>query len=185
MRIIKIVPDTVVDGPGLRTSIYFAGCKVHCEGCHNLESWNLSGGEEMYPTEVLCKIKEYGNKRVTLTGGNPLDQEHLFHIQTLCESLKKEGYDIWLYTGYTWEHVIREIQDFMWRPGSRRIELVKILDNIDVLVDGPFMLSKKDSSLLYRGSSNQRLIDVQKSLRSNKVIIYKDDGNAPADSRTD
>ena len=80
MRILKIVPDTVVDGPGLRTSIYFAGCKVHCTGCHNPESWDLNGGDEYFPSEIIEKIEEYGNKRVTLTGGNPLDQEHLFHV---------------------------------------------------------------------------------------------------------
>lgn len=174
MRILKIVPDTVVDGPGLRTSIYFAGCKIHCEGCHNLESWNLGGGEEMFPAEVLRKIEEYGNKRITLTGGNPLDQEHLFHIQVLCESLKREGYDIWLYTGYTWEHLIGQIQSFMWNNKGRYIELMKILDNIDVLVDGKFIPELRDTSLLYRGSSNQRIINVQQSLKENKVVLYEE-----------
>lgn len=173
MRILKIVPDTVVDGPGLRTSIYFAGCKVHCEGCHNPESWDLNGGEERFPLEVLRIIEEYGNKRVTLSGGNPLDQEHLFHVQVLCETLKKEGYDIWLYSGYTWEHLISRVQNFMWNSKSRYLELMKILDNIDVIVDGPFIKDLRDASLLYRGSSNQRIIDVQKSLKENKVVLYE------------
>lgn len=174
MRILKIVPDTVVDGPGLRTSIYFAGCKVRCEGCHNPESWDLNGGEEVFPNEVLNKIKEYGNKRVTLTGGNPLDQEHLFHVQVLCEELKKEGYNIWLYSGYTWEHIIAKIQDFMWITRGRYLELMKILDNVDVIVDGKFMPSLRDTNLLYRGSSNQRLIDVQQSLKAGEVVLYKE-----------
>ena len=174
MRILKIVPDTVVDGPGLRTSIYFAGCKVHCEGCHNPESWDLNGGDEYYPNEVISKVEEYGNKRVTLTGGNPLDQEHLFHVQVLCEELKKKGYDIWLYSGYRWEQLIRKVQDFMWHTRSRSLELMKILDNVDVLVDGMYIPEYRDTSLLYRGSSNQRLIDVQESLKQNKVILYKE-----------
>lgn len=173
MRILKIVPDTVVDGPGLRTSIYFAGCKVHCEGCHNPESWDLDGGEEMYPAEVLRQIEEYGNKRVTLSGGNPLDQEYLFHVQVLCETLKREGYDIWLYSGYTWEHLIGRVQSFMWNNKARCLELMKILDNIDVIVDGLFIKDLRDTSLLYRGSSNQRIIDVQKSLKENKVVLYE------------
>lgn len=173
MRILKIVPDTVVDGPGLRTSIYFAGCKVHCEGCHNPESWNLDGGEEMFPAEVLRKIEEYGNKRITLSGGNPLDQEHLFHVQVLCETLKREGYNIWLYSGYTWEHLIGRVQSFMWNNRTRNLELMKILDNIDVIVDGPFIKDLRDTSLLYRGSSNQRIIDVKKSLKENKVVLYE------------
>lgn len=173
MRILKIIPDTVVDGPGLRTSIYFAGCKVHCEGCHNPESWHLGGGEEVFPAEVLHKIKEYGNKGVTLTGGNPLDQEHLFHVQVLCETLKKEGYNIWLYSGYTWEHIIEEVQDFTRNNKARNLELIKILDNIDVMVDGPFIKDLRDISLPYRGSSNQRIIDVKKSLQDNKVVLYE------------
>lgn len=172
MKILKIVPDTVVDGPGLRTSIYFAGCKLHCEGCHNPESWDMNGGEEMYPNEVIRKVEEYGNKRVTLTGGNPLDQEHLFHVQVLCEELKKKGYDIWLYSGYRWEHIMRLIDDFMWHPRSRNLELLKILDSIDVIVDGAFVQELRDTSLLYRGSSNQRIIDVQQSLKQDKIVLY-------------
>lgn len=172
MKILKIVPDTVVDGPGLRTSIYFAGCKLHCEGCHNPESWDMNGGEEMYPNEVIRKVEEYGNKRVTLTGGNPLDQEHLFHVQVLCEELKKKGYDIWLYSGYRWEHIMRLIDDFMRHPRSRNLELLKILDSIDVIVDGAFVQELRDTSLLYRGSSNQRIIDVQQSLKQDKIVLY-------------
>ena len=169
MQILKIIPDTVVDGPGLRTSIYFAGCKVHCKGCHNPESWNFTGGKEMYPIEVYNKIKEYKNRRVTLTGGNPLDQENLFQVQVLCELLKRDGYNIWLYSGYTWEHILSESQ--------KSIEVRVILNNIDALVDGPFIMDKKDRSLLYRGSSNQRIIDVKKSLKCNKVVLYENTSN--------
>ena len=174
MRILKIVPDTVVDGPGLRTSIYFAGCKVHCIGCHNPESWDLNGGDEYFPSEIIEKIEEYGNTRVTLTGGNPLDKEHLFHVQALCEDLKKKGYNIWLYSGYRWEHIIREIQDCTCSPKSRCLELMKILKNIDVVVDGPFIPELRDESLLYRGSSNQRLVDVQQSLKQNRIVLYEE-----------
>lgn len=172
MRVLKIVPDTVVDGPGLRTSIYFAGCKIHCEGCHNPESWDLEGGEEMYPSEIISKVKEYGNRRVTLTGGNPLDQEHLFHVQVLCEELKKAGYDIWLYSGYTWEQLMTRIHDSSLNNG-RTVELMKILGSIDVIVDGPFIPKLRDTSLLYRGSSNQRIIDVKKSLTFNEIFLYE------------
>lgn len=172
MQILKIIPDTVVDGPGLRTSIYFAGCKVHCEGCHNPESWDLNGGEEVFPNEVIDKIKEYRNKGVTLTGGNPLDQKHLFHVRVLCEELKREGYNIWLYSGYTWEQIITHIQNADLKNGHT-VELVKILGSIDVIVDGPFILKLRDTTLLYRGSSNQRIIDVKKSLTFNETILYE------------
>ena len=110
---------------------------------------------------------------MALTGGNPLDQEHLFHVQVLCETLKKEGYNIWLYSGYTWEHIIEEVQDFTRNNKARNLELIKILDNIDVMVDGPFIKDLRDTSLPYRGSSNQRIIDVKKSLQDNKVVLYE------------
>lgn len=169
MKILKIVPDTVVDGPGLRTSIYFAGCKVHCEGCHNPTSWNFQSGIEYSTEEVIQKIEEFGNKRITLTGGNPLDQENLFQLASLCLQLKDKNYNIWLYSGYTYE----QIRDQMNPENMFKFCLLfLILKSIDVLVDGPFILKQKDTNLLYRGSSNQRLIDMHQS-SDDKIVLFK------------
>lgn len=168
MRILKIIPDTVVDGPGLRTAIYFAGCKIHCKECHNKNTWDFNQGEEYYPIEVIEKIKQYGNDKITLTGGNPLDQDNLFFLQILCEELKKENYNIWLYTGYVWEDLI---DPMFFGIKHKHTELMKILNNIDVLVDGPFNPELKEGEHLFRGSSNQRLIDVPNTLKSNKLVL--------------
>lgn len=169
MRILKLVPDTVVDGPGLRTSIYFAGCKHHCNGCHNPESWGFKQGYSYSPDELYCLLLKTGNTKVTLTGGDPIYQNigdlHRF-LWLLKNGLplreEKPVYDVWLYTGYTWEELIHS-------PRNKHL-----LQYIDVIVDGRFKEELKDSSLQFRGSSNQRLIDVQESLKQNKIILYNE-----------
>lgn len=170
MRILKLVPDTVVDGPGLRTSIYFAGCLHHCKGCHNPESWNFKQGYAYHPDELYCMLLKTGNNKVTLTGGDPLYQ-NIGDLDRFLWLLKnglplreeKPVYDVWVYTGYTWEQLINS---------KRHSSLLKY---IDVIVDGKFVEELRDTSLQFRGSSNQRIIDVQESLKQNKVVLYKID----------
>lgn len=155
MKVLKIIPDTIVDGPGLRTSIYFAGCSHHCKGCHNPESWDFNQGKDYTPSALILKLVNFD--KITLSGGDPFDQ----NLQELSEfiSTLKRDYDsnIWCYTGYTFEQLL---------------DKKEILKNIDVLVDGPFIKSLKDSTLLFRGSSNQRIIDVKESLKLNKPILF-------------
>ncbi len=159
MRVIRIVEGTSVDGPGLRTAIYFAGCNHHCEGCHNPSTWDKSAGQEMDMDEIIARVEEAGFN-VTFTGGDPLLQAD--EISRLASELKLRGYDVWCYTGYTFEDVVA---DEALRP---------VLDHIDVLVDGPFVLSRRNIGLRFRGSDNQRLIDVDRSLKSCSVIEYED-----------
>lgn len=156
LRVLRIVDGTSVDGPGLRTSIYFAGCPHHCEGCHNPGSWDFDGGTEMTIDQIIDHVNEQ-DFNVTLSGGDPLAQIDM--LLPLVERLKADGRNIWCYTGYTYEHVCA---DERLRP---------ILEYIDVLVDGPFMLPQRDISLHFRGSSNQRLVDVVRSTPGN-VILY-------------
>ncbi|MDE6582035.1 MAG: anaerobic ribonucleoside-triphosphate reductase activating protein [Duncaniella sp.] len=161
MRVIRIVEGTSVDGPGLRTAIYFAGCGHHCEGCHNPSTWDPAGGEEMSVSDIMSRVEEAGFN-VTLTGGDPLyDTESML---PLAAELKKRGYNVWCYTGFTYEHVL----------GDSRLR--RILDFIDVLVDGPFIAAQRDIKLRFRGSANQRLIDVPASLSAGTVKLF-DDGN--------
>lgn len=148
MRIIDIVPGTSVDGPGLRTAIYFAGCDHRCPTCHNPQSWNFGGGREMTVEEVMKVIVE-NDFDVTLTGGDPIYQAAV--IAPLAREIVRLGKDIWCYTGFRYEELLR-------RP-----EVQPLLDCVDVLVDGPFVESLRDIHLLFRGSSNQRLIDIKKS----------------------
>lgn len=148
LKVLDIVPGTSVDGPGLRTSIYFAGCAHKCPGCHNPQSWDFSAGREMTIDEIVTEINRHGFN-VTLTGGDPLYQ--LPAINLLARRLKDEGYTIWCYTGFMYEELIK-------LPGADQL-----LDSLEVIVDGPFVEAERDISLLFRGSSNQRLIDVANS----------------------
>ena len=149
-RILDIIPDTAVDGTGLRTSIYFAGCNHMCKGCHNPESWNFDAGEEMEISDIVDKVDEYDNHKVTLSGGDPMYREE--EVLELVKQLKNRIHDIniWIYTGFTYDELI----EF----GDRTID--EILDNIDVLVDGQFVEELKSDDCLFRGSTNQRIIEL-------------------------
>lgn len=148
LRIIDIVPGTSVDGPGLRTAIYFAGCAHRCPGCHNPQSWDFEAGRDMTLDEVMAVIVE-NDFDVTFTGGDPMYQAEA--IAPLARRIAGLGKDIWCYTGFRYE----ELLDY---PGAR-----SLLPHIDVLVDGPFLEPQRDIHLLFRGSANQRLIDMKKS----------------------
>ena len=158
IRVIKIVDGTSVDGPGLRTSIYFAGCTHHCHGCHNPQSWDPEAGEETDIEDILARI-EYNDFDVTFSGGDPLFQ--INEITELAKRIKSAGKNIWCYTGYKFEDIIANTK------------LSQILPYIDVLVDSPFKLDLRDISLRFKGSSNQRIIDVKKSTKDN-IVLWQD-----------
>jgi len=154
---LSIAEGTSVDGPGLRTSIYFAGCTHHCKGCHNPQSWDIKNGNQTTIDDLLATIR-YNEFPVTLTGGDPFFQ--IEAVTELARQIKHQfGYNIWCYTGYVWETIIIH-------P-----EFKQLLNYIDVIVDGPFILSQRDTTLLFRGSTNQRIIDVQQSLLTGKTVI--------------
>ncbi len=161
LRVLDILQDTTVDGPGFRTSIYLAGCTHHCPGCHNPDSWDAARGHAMTVDELMQTIVADPFANVTLSGGDPLMQAS--GCAELCRRIKSEtDKTIWCYTGYTWEALQRD----------SRPEMRDILHCIDVLVDGPFVQSLRDTDLLFRGSSNQRLIDVQASLSAGDVVEW-------------
>ena len=143
LRVIDIVDGTIVDGPGLRTSIYFAGCSHHCPGCHNPQSWDFNAGHDMTIVELVEHIRE-NDFDVTLSGGDPMYQ--LDAIIPLCREIHALGKKIWLYTGYTIEEI------------KASESLSRILGEVDAIVEGPFIESLRDLSLHFRGSSNQRII---------------------------
>lgn len=146
MNVLRIVRGTTVDGPGFRTSIYIAGCLHACPGCHNPQSWDFEGGETMTLGEIMEIIKEE-DFDVTLTGGDPL--YHPEEVYELTRMIRETGHSTWLYTGFTWE----EIQE---DP-----KLKKAVSHCDVIVEGPFIESLRDPDLLFRGSSNQRIIYIR------------------------
>lgn len=156
LRILHISEGTSVDGPGLRTAIYFAGCPHHCEGCHNPQSWNPDNGKAMTEEEILSIIA-YNDFPVTLTGGDPFFQVE--EVARLAQRIKEEQHrNIWCYTGYRWEELI----------GDARF--LPLLQHIDVLIDSPFILSQRNTQLRFRGSENQRIIDVPTSLSIGELV---------------
>ena len=158
MKIIKIIDGTSVDGPGLRTSIYFSGCSHHCPGCQNTQTWDINAGNDTDIDDVLKTVID-NDFDVTFSGGDPLFQVE--EATELAKRIKHIGKNIWCYTGYTYEQILAD---------SR---LSQILPFIDVLVDGRFDINLRDISLRFRGSANQRLIDVHKS-QLGKIAIWED-----------
>lgn len=146
LRVLDIVEGTIVDGPGLRTSIYFAGCSHHCEGCHNPGSWDADGGKPM-SVEQLMEVIDDNEMDVTFSGGDPLMQ--IDALLPLARRVKERGYNLWVYTGYTIEEI---------RASD---SLSRILDYADTIVEGRFVKALRDTSLRFRGSSNQRIITLR------------------------
>lgn len=159
LRILDIVEDTMVDGPGFRTSIYCAGCRHACPGCHNPETWAFDQGREMTVAEIMRVIVSDPYANVTFSGGDPMYQAAGF--AELARAIHQQtNKDIWCYTGFTFESLIHQDQR-------------ELLAEIDVLVDGPFIQKLRDEDLLFRGSSNQRLIDVQASIYSGRTVLWE------------
>lgn len=162
IQVLDIIEDTMVDGPGFRTSIYCAGCHHECPGCHNPQSWNPGGGHPMTTDEVMKIIVADPYANVTFSGGDPLYQAEGFTELARAIRIQTQK-TIWCYTGFTFEAIVKI-------PRYRQL-----LDEIDVLVDGPFVKSLRDEDLLFRGSSNQRLIDVPASLVKGEVVEFHPD----------
>ena len=159
ISVLSIVEDTMVDGPGFRTSISCAGCRHRCEGCHNPQSWDFSGGHAMTTDEVMRVIEADPFANVTFSGGDPMYQPEGFAelARAIRERTRKT---IWCYTGFTFEQLL---------SNPRQRALVEL---VDVLVDGPFVKSLRDETLRFRGSRNQRLVDVRRSLEQGTVVEW-------------
>lgn len=157
LRIINIIEDTMVDGPGLRTSIYCAGCRHECPGCHNPQSWAFDAGHDMTVDEIMDIIVADPFADVTFSGGDPMYQPEGFLAlaKTIKSTTKKT---IWCYTGFRFEQLVKDPQR------------LNLLQYIDVVVDGPFVEALRDPDLPFRGSSNQRIIDVKKALASEDYL---------------
>lgn len=142
-RVLSIVRGTTVDGPGLRTSIYFAGCDHHCEGCHNPQSWDFDGGSLMTLSQILDIVEEE-DFDVTLSGGDPLYRPEF--IASLVKGIAALGHKVWIYTGFTWEEILAD-------PG-----LLDAVSEAEAVVEGRYVAALRDPDLRFRGSSNQRII---------------------------
>lgn len=165
----NITFDSIVDGPGLRCVIWTQGCYHNCEGCHNPQTHDVNGGIEVDVNEIIEKIKNsHLQSGLTLSGGEPFLQAEV--LLPVVLAAKKKNMNIWAFSGFTFEQLLKD-------------ETKKnLLKEIDVLVDGKFILAQKDYRLYFKGSHNQRIIDVKASLKENQVVLHEiDKQNAELD----
>ena len=157
IRIFGIANDSIVDGPGLRLTVFTQGCPHGCPGCHNPQSHDFAGGREMDTEEILKMMRDNPLlDGVTLSGGEPFCQSEA--CLEIAKAAHAAGLNVWGYSGYTFEQLLE------------KSECASLLAELDVLVDGPFVLAKRSLECPWRGSTNQRLIDVQASLREGKAV---------------
>ncbi|MBO5130435.1 MAG: anaerobic ribonucleoside-triphosphate reductase activating protein [Oscillospiraceae bacterium] len=153
-----IVGDSIVDGPGIRTTVFSQGCPHHCPGCHNPETWAFGCGTQMEEETILDIVRSNPLCRgVTFSGGEPFVQAAGF--AKLARLLKEKGYEVASYSGYTFEQLL-----------TGTPEQQELLSTIDVLIDGPFLMAEKTLEAAFRGSRNQRIIDVPKSLAAGAAV---------------
>lgn len=158
-----VTGDSIVDGPGLRLTIFTQGCLHHCPGCHNPQTHDPEGGSWADTGDILAAAAENPLlDGITLSGGDPFLQP--VPCLALAEGAHKIGLNVWTYTGYTWEALLEE----------NDAEKLALLKETDVLVDGPFLLAERSLELRFCGSRNQRLIDVKKSLAEGKVVLWEE-----------
>ena len=165
----NIVHDDMLNGDGIRVVLFVSGCSLHCKNCQNPQTWDKDSGipfDEQARQEIFDELKKDYIAGITLTGGHPLEHYNLDEVTTLCREIKTNFPDktIWLYTGFVYENLLKLYKE----------NKLPVFNYIDVLVDGPYVESLRNISLKWRGSSNQRVIDLQESLKQNKVILHCD-----------
>lgn len=161
LRIAGYTRESVVDGHGIRFVIFAQGCPHHCKGCHNPETWDFAGGQEVTGEELLSLIRSTGLlSGVTFSGGEPFAQARAF--ASLAEKVRMLGLDVVTYTGYTFEEILE--------MAEHNQDIRRLLELSDLLVDGPYLEEERDLSLPFRGSRNQRLISVRDSLEIGRAV---------------
>lgn len=159
----KIEKTSIANGTGIRVVLWCSGCSLHCRGCHNPETWCVNSGrlfDEKAKQELFEALDKPYIQGITFSGGHPLENENISEVYNLCKEIKEKfpTKDIWLYTGLTFENIASYL----------------IMKYIDVLVDGRYIEEQRDIRLKYRGSKNQRVIDVKKSLEKNEIVLYEE-----------
>ena len=163
----NIKTDDMLNGDGLRVTCWVSGCSIRCFNCYNPQTWDFNSGipfTDDTMQEILYDLSKPYIKGLTLSGGHPLDTQNAPKVLEIVKRVKMvfPNKDIWIYTGYVWEDIIKDDT------------LKEILKRTDVLVDGAYIDELRDITLPFRGSSNQRIIDVQESLKQSQVILWKE-----------
>jgi anaerobic ribonucleoside-triphosphate reductase activating protein len=161
VRIAGLSRESVTDGPGMRVTVFFQGCEHHCPGCHNPQTWDRNGGAEYELAEVFDMLRDNPMiSGITLSGGEPFLQPEA--ALELAREFHAHGKNVWTYTGFLWDHLLKENDPLR----------MALLCECDVLVDGPFKQAERIPGLVFRGSANQRIIDVKSSLLQNQLIEW-------------
>ena len=164
MNYLQIEKASVANGPGVRVVLWVAGCKIHCRGCQNPESWDFYAGnpfDETAKYELFQALDKPYIRGLTISGGNPLDRPYeIFRLVTEIKT-KFPNKDIWLYSGYTYDEILSSRERF------------KALMGVDVLVDGPYIEEQRDITLAFRGSKNQRIIDIKETWNKGEIVTIQ------------
>ena len=173
MNFAEIKKCDIANGVGVRTTLFVAGCRHRCPGCFNDVAWDFSAGEPFTRTiedEIIESLKTPYVDGLSILGGEPLEPENQEVLAPFLKQVKEAmpTKDVWIWTGFTWEEV-------MGASRAHTSQVGEILDHVDVLVDGPFVEAQKDITLRFRGSSNQRIIDVAASRKKKKVVLWRDE----------
>ena len=163
MRYHNITHDDMLNGDGLRVVLWVAGCTHHCPECQNPITWDIEGGvpvDEVAHDEVMADLEKDYISGITFSGGDPLHPENRADVEALIREIKEKypRKTIWLYTGFVWD----------------KIKQLPFISLIDVIVDGPFEIAKRDVKLHWRGSSNQRVINVKETLRLGQIVLWSE-----------
>jgi len=174
MRYAKIRKMDISNGPGIRVSIFVQGCSFHCKGCFNEDTWDFNGGKE-FTDEIFDKLIELCKgshiQGLSILGGEPLHKNNIDTVLEIVKRFRKEcpDKDIWLWTGFEIDSLINDLI-LKYDDVKNYLELIK---NIDVVVDGQFEIDKADPNLKYKGSANQRVIDIKKTLQNQEIRLYE------------
>lgn len=176
MKYISIDKCDTANGTGIGVVLWVSGCSCHCHGCHNQLTWDFNAGQP-FTKDAMQEILEALDKpyisRLTLSGGHPLESQNLETVYQIVKTVKEKfpNKKIWLYTGYTWEDILNKGR-YNKRVDTNSISPLDIIKYCDVLVDGKYEENKRDISLAFAGSSNQRVIDIRESFKQNKAILF-------------
>lgn len=162
IRLAGIAYESLVNGPGIRRVYFSQGCKHACKGCFNPDTHDFNGGEERNMDELIADVLSNPMlKGITFSGGDPIEQAEKFAY--MAKNFKKANLNIWCYTGYNFEEILERSKE--------RVDIKELINNIDVLVDGKFEIENKKDGLKFKGSTNQRIIDVSKTLKTGNIVI--------------
>lgn len=161
-NIATIKPCDIADGIGVRVGVFLTGCPHHCPNCFNSEAWDRNYGKPIDYAHISSLLNKSYIQGVSILGGEPLTDYNLYATKAIARLARMADKDVWVYTGYTWE----ELKD-------RNLDNMLALGDVDVLVDGRFVQSLADKRLAFRGSSNQRIIDVQASIKGGQIVLWE------------